>query len=708
MNRTFKAISMISIAILFIIPNVNPINAKEILESPEAKKIPHKTIIHNEEIIDDYYWMRDRENNDIYDYLRAENEYTEKMMKSTERFRNKLYEEIIGRMKQTDLTVPYKFGNYYYYSRTEEGKQYRIYCRKKGCLDAMEEILFDQNRMAEGHKYFDIGIIKISPKHDLVAYSIDTTGSEIYTLYIKDLKTDILLKDRIENISSIEWANDNKTIFYIISNKSRRPYRLYRHKIGSDIENDELLHQEDDGKFWFWIAKTRNRKYLISGSASKTTSEERYLSADNPDENFKLFVKRKQGIEYYIDNHDDYFYIRTNENSKNYKLMKVPIKNPSKKNWKEIIPGRKDVKIEDFDLFENYLVVYEREDGLEKIRIINIKTRDEHYVDFPEPVYTFWLGNNKEFKTDILRFKYTSLVTPITIFDYDMNIRKKELKKQYEVKGGYNPEDYITERIFAKDPNGIRIPISIVYKKAIQKDVGSPLLLYGYGAYGSNMETYFSSPRLSLLDRGFVFALAHTRGGGELGEEWYHDGKLLKKKNTFNDFIICAECLISEGYTSKDKLIIEGGSAGGLLVGAVVNMRPDLFKAVIAEVPFVDILNTMMDSTIPLTIGEYEEWGNPNDKKYFDYIRSYSPYDNIEKKNYPIILIESSLNDTRVGYWEPTKWVAKLRALKTDNNILLLRTNMGAGHGGSSGRYDWYRDVAFRYSFMLDIMGIKE
>ena len=377
-------------------------------------------------------------------------------------------------------------------------------------------------------------------------------------------------------------------------------------------------------------------------------------------------------------------------------------------NWIEIFHVRIDVKIEDFDLFKNYLVIYERENGLEKIRIINIKTQDEHYVDFPEPVYSFWLGNNKEFNTDILRFKYTSLVTPITIFDYDMNIHKKEVKKQYEVKGGYNLEDYTTERIFAKDSYEIKIPISIVYKKDIHKDNNNPLLLCGYGAYGSNMDTYFSSPRLSLLDRGFIFALAHIRGGGELGEDWYQDGKLLKKKNTFDDFIICAEYLVSEGYTSKDKLIIEGGSAGGLLVGAVTNMRPDLFKVVIAEVPFVDILNTMMDSTLPLTMGEYEEWGNPNDKKYFDYIKSYSPYDNIEKKNYPIILVESSMNDTRVGFWEPTKWVAKLRAFKTDGNMILLRTNMGAGHGGSSGRYDWYKDVAFRYSFMLDIMGIKE
>jgi oligopeptidase B len=676
---------------------------------PVAKVISKADTLHGDVRIDNYFWLREKSNPEVIKYLEAENEYTEAMTKQTKEFQKLLYEELVGRIKETDLSVPEKIDDYYYYSRTEEGKQYPIYCRKKGGLDAEEEILLDQNALAEGYDYFDIGAFKISPDHQLLAYSVDTTGSETFTLYVKDLNAGELLKDEIENIYyDVEWGNDNKTIFYTTLDEAKRPYKLYRHILGTAQEKDEMVYHEKDEAFFVSVSKTRSKEYLIMTLGSETTTEVWYLKADLPEDNFKVIHPRQHKMEYYIAHHDDKFYIMTNDEAKNFKLMEVSVTDPSKKNWKEVIPHRDSVKIDGMDVFRNHLVVYERERGLKKIRITNLINNQVDYVDFPEPVYTFWQARNPDFNTNILRFNYTSLVTPRSVFDYNMDTKARELKKQYEVLGGYDPSGYQSERIFAKASDGTMVPISLVYRKGMVKDGNNPLYLYGYGAYGISREPTFSSNRLSLLDRGFIYAIAHVRGGGEMGRYWYDEGKLLKKKNTFADFIACAEHLIAENYTSSDKLVIYGGSAGGLLVGAVTNMRPDLFKAVIADVPFVDALNTMLDPSIPLTVIEYEEWGNPNEEESYGYIKSYSPYDNVEAKGYPNMLITAGLNDPRVQYWEPAKWTAKLRALKTDKKILLLKTKMGEGHMGASGRYDYLKDIAFEYAFIFDLFGIEK
>lgn len=676
---------------------------------PVAKVIPKADTLHGEVLIDNYYWLRDRSNPEVIAYLEAENRYTEAVMKPTAEFQEELYEEILSRIKETDLSVPTKLDDYYYYSRTEEGKQYRIYCRKKGSLDAEEEILLDQNELAIGHKYFEIGVYKVSPDHRFLAYSVDTTGEERYTLHIKDLDENELFKEEIPNIGyTVAWANDNKTILYTVLDNARRPYRLYRHIIGADPNEDILIYHEEDDAFFLYISKTKNEEYLLMELGSHTTSEVHCLKADHPTEDFMLIQPRETEIEYYVEHHGDRFFILTNDRAKNFKLMGVSTTNPSKENWREIIPHRDSVKIDGFDVFKNHLVIYERENGLRKIRIMNLMKDEVHYVGWPEPVYTFWKNRNPDFNTNSLRFTYTSLVTPRSVFDYNMDTRTRELKKQYEVLGGYDPSLYRSERILAEAEDGTMIPISVVYRKGMIKNGSNPLLLVGYGAYGSSLDPYFSSSRLSLLNRGFIYAIAHVRGGGEMGRYWYEQGKLLNKMNTFTDFIACAEHLIAQKYTSGDKLVIFGASAGGLVVGAVTNMRPDLFKAVIADVPFVDILSTMLDPSLPLTVLEYEEWGNPNDKEYYDYIKSYSPYDNVERKDYPNILITAGLTDTRVSYWEAAKWAAKLRALKTDGNVLLLKIQMGAGHMGASGRYDYLRDIAFEYTFILDLFGVEE
>ncbi|KPK75082.1 MAG: protease 2, partial [candidate division Zixibacteria bacterium SM23_73] len=673
-----------------------------------AKVISKPDTLHGDVRIDDYFWLREKSNPEVIKYLEAENEYTEAVMKQTEEFQKLLYEELVGRIKETDLSVPEKIDDYYYYSRTEEGEQYPIYCRKKESLNAEEEILLDQNALAEGYDYFDIGAFQISRDHQLLAYSVDTTGSETFTLYVKDLNAGGLLKDEIKNIYYyVEWGNDNKTIFYTTLDEAKRPYKLYRHILGTAQEEDEMVYQESDEAFYLSISKTRDKEYLIITLGSMTTTEVRYLKADLPKDNFQVIHPRQHEMEYYVAHHSDKFYIMTNDEAKNFKLMEVSVTDPSKKNWKEVIPHSDSVKIDGMDVFRNHLVVYEREKGLKKIRITNLMDSQVHYVDFPEPVYTYWRSRNPDFNTNMLRFNYTSLVTPRSVFDYNMDTKTRELKKQYEVLGGYDPSLYQSERIFAKASDGTMVPLSLVYRKGMVKDGNNPLLLHGYGSYGISQEPTFSSNRLSLLDRGFVYAMAHVRGGGEMGRYWYEDGKLLKKKNTFTDFIACAEHLIAEKYTSSNKLVIYGGSAGGLLMGAVTNMRPDLFKAVIADVPFVDALNTMLDPSIPLTVIEYEEWGNPNEEEYYDYMKSYSPYDNVEAKDYPNMLITAGLNDPRVQYWEPAKWTAKLRALKTDKNILLLKTKMGEGHMGASGRYDYLKDIAFEYAFIFDLFGIE-
>jgi oligopeptidase B len=677
---------------------------------PIAQEVPKIDTLHDDIRVDNYYWLREKSNPEVIKYLNAENSYTESMTAHFKDLQDSLYQEILSRIKETDLTVPVKIDSYYYYSRTEEGKQYSIYCRKKGSLDAEEEILLDQNELAVGHEYLALGVYKVSPNHRFLAYSIDTTGEERYTLYIKDLDKHMLCTEEIPNTGyAAAWANDNLTIFYTILDDTKRPYKLYRHILGIDSNDDVFVYQEPDETMFLYIGKTKNEEYLLMQMNSHTTSEEHYLSADNPTGEFQVIQPRESEVEYYVDAHGDRFFILTNDNAENFKLMETPIANPHKENWKEVIGHRDSVKIDGFDVFADYLIVYEMEKGLQNIRVMNLIDNETYYIDFPEPVYSVWHGDNPEFNTTLLRFNYTSLITPQSVFDYDMATQTRELLKQYEVLGGYDPSQYQSERIFARATDSTMVPISLVYKKdMIKKNGGNPLWLHAYGAYGSDFEPYFSRSRLSILDRGFIYAIAHVRGGGEMGRYWYDQGKLFNKMNTFTDFIACAEHVIAEGYTSSDKLVIEGGSAGGLLIGAVVNMRPDLFYAVVVDVPFVDLLNTMLDPTLPLTVLEYEEWGNPHEKQYYDYMKLYSPYDNVKAQIYPHMLITAGLNDTRVMYWEAAKWTARLRSLKTDNNVLLLKTNMGTGHLGASGRYDYLKDIAFQYAFIFDLFGIKK
>ena len=684
-------------------------SARATLTPPVATTDSKVDTVHGEARVDNYFWLREKSNPEVIAYLEAENKYTEAMMQHTEDFQEQLYQELLGRIKETDLSVPEKIDDYYYYTRTKEGKQYPIYCRKQGNLEAAEELLLDQNALSEGHEYLEVGVYKISPNHQLLAYSTDTTGGESYTLYIKDLNTGQLLADQIPNTYySVEWASDNQTLFYTTLDAAKRPYKLYRHQLGSDPATDPLIYHETDESFFLDISKTRSKAYLLMELENINTSEVRYLEADQPTGDFNVVSPRQSELEYSVEHHGDQFFIVTNADAVNFKLMRASVNNPSRANWQEMIPHREAVKLDGVSAFQNHLVISEREDGLQKIRVRNLATDEEHAVAFPEPVYTVRQGRNPEFNTTTLRFNYASLVTPMSVFDYQMDARTRELKKQDEVLGGYDPSLYESERIFAKAADDTPVPISIIYKKGLTRDGGNPLLLYGYGSYGINSDPYFSSNRLSLLDRGFIYAIAHIRGGEEMGRAWYEKGKLLHKKNTFTDYIACAENLIAEKYTASDKLAIQGGSAGGLLMGAVTNMRPELFEIVVAKVPFVDVVNTMLDASIPLTVVEYDEWGNPNEKMFYDYIKSYSPYDNIEAKAYPHILVTAGLNDPRVHYWEPAKWTAKLRTLKTGDNRLLLKTEMGAGHGGPSGRYDYLKEMAFEYAFIFDLLGIDK
>ena len=695
--------------IIYWLATAAPTESEATLTPPVAKTDPKVDTVHGEARVDNYFWLREKSNTEVIEYLKAENKYTQAMMQHTEGFQEQLYQELLGKIKETDLSVPEKMGDYYYYNRTEEGKQYPIYCRKKGSLEAEEEILLDQNALAERHEYLEIGVYKISPNHQLLAYSTDTTGGESYTLYVKDLDTGQLLGDQIPNTYySVEWANDNQTLFYTTLDPAKRPYKLYRHQLGSDLAADALIYHEADESFFLDVSKTRSNAYLLMELENINTSEVHYLEADQPTDEFRVISPRQSELEYSVEHHGDQFFIVTNAEAVNFKLMRASANNPSRENWEEVVPHREAVKLDSVSAFRNHLVISEREDGLQKIRVRNLITDEAHAVDFPEPVYTVQQGGNPEFNTNTLRFNYASLVTPMSVFDYEMDARTRELKKQDEVLGGYDPSLYESERIFAKAADGTPVPISLVYKKGLVKDGGDPLLLYGYGSYGINSEPYFSSNRLSLLDRGFRCAIAHIRGGEEMGRAWYENGKLLHKRNTFTDFIACAEHLIAEKYTASSKIVIEGGSAGGLLMGAATNMRPELFEIVIAKVPFVDVVNTMLDASIPLTVTEYDEWGNPNEKKFYDYIKSYSPYDNIEAKEYPHILVTAGLNDPRVHYWEPAKWTAKLRTLKTGDNQLLLKTEMGAGHGGPSGRYDYLKEIAFEYAFIFDLLGIDK
>lgn len=675
---------------------------------PKAKKVLQTLEKHGLSWGDPYYWLRDRDNPEVLRHLENENSYTENFMADTKELQEKIYQEILGRIKETDLSVPVKIGPYFYYSRTEKGKQYAIFCRKKESLQADEEIYLDQNKLAEGHSYFRVGISKISPNHQMLAYSTDTNGSEMYTVFVKNLETGELLKDQIPNTyANLEWAADNQTFFYTILDEAKRPYKLMRHHLGTNPSADVLVHHEKDDSFFLSIYKTKDRKYLMLDLSSKITSEIHYLEAARPQDSFRVIQARERKHEYSAEHYEGRFLIVTNDQAVNFRLMETAVASPAKTHWKEIIPSRPEIKLEGMSLFKNHWVLYEREKGLTHIRIMNPQTRESYLVDFPEPVYTAEAAGNPEYDTETLRFEYTSLVTPSSVFDFNMKTKQRELKKQQEVLGGYDAAQYVSERLWASSHDGVKVPISIVYKKGLQKDGNNPLFLYGYGSYGISIDPGFSSTRLTLLNRGFVFAIAHIRGGGDLGRPWYEDGKFLKKKNTFQDFIAAAEYLIREKYTSPEKLVIEGASAGGLLMGAVTNLRPDLFKAVIAKVPFVDVIHTMLDETLPLTVTEYDEWGNPDDKAFFDYMLSYSPYDNVQKKSYPIMLITGGLNDPRVQYWEPAKWALKLRDHQLGNQPILLKMEMGSGHSGPSGRYEYLKEIAFDDAFLFKVLGIS-
>ncbi|HEV8484946.1 MAG TPA: S9 family peptidase [Blastocatellia bacterium] len=676
-------------------------------QPPLAKKVPHTTEIHGYKLKDDYFWLREKKNPEVVKYLEAENAYTDEVMKPTKQLEEALYKEMLGHIKQTDLSVPSKIGEYYYYSRTEEGKQYPYMCRKKGGMEAIEELLLDLNKMAEGHSFLGLGSYGVSNDGNLLAYSTDTTGYRQYSLHVKDLRTGKTLNENIERTGSVVWANDNKTLFYTTEDDvSKRSDKFWRHMVGSD--KSDLIYEEKDELFDVGASRSLDKKIIFLASYAKTSREFRYLPADNPTGEFKVILPRQPGHEYDVDHYEGRFYITTNKEAKNFKVVTAPISDPSEKNWKPFIEHNPKVKIDGLTTFANHFVVSEKEGGLNYLRVIDMKTKQSHRITTEESDYALFMGGNPEFNTTTLRFNYQSMVTPSSVYDYDMNTHQRKLLKQQEVLGGYDARNYEARRIWSVSRDGVKVPISLVYKKGVKFDGQAPLLLYAYGSYGASMAPTFSSSRLALLDRGVIYALAYIRGGGEMGEEWREQGRMMHKLNTFYDFIDCADYLEKNKYTSSDRLVIEGGSAGGLLMGAVTNMRPDLFKAVVAEVPFVDVMNTMLDASLPLTTSEYIEWGNPNEKPAFDYMIKYSPYDNIKAQNYPAMLVRVSLNDSQVPYWEGSKFVAKLRTTKTDKNTLLLKVNMGAGHGGASGRYDALKETAFNYAFMLWQMGLTK
>ena len=678
------------------------------VKPPVAKKVPKTTTIHGETLVDDYFWLREKSDKEVINYLEAENAYTAGVMKGTEGLQETLYREMLARIKETDVNVPVKDRDYFYYSRTEKGQQYPIYARRKGNMNAPEEITLDLNEIGKGQKFTSLGNYTVSDDQNLLAYSIDTTGFREYILFIKDLRTGKILPDEIGKVTNAFWAADNKTLFYVIEDSAKRPHKLYRHTLGEPKEKDILVYEEKDELFRLGARRSRSRDYIFIGSGSSDETEYRYLRADKPADQPKLLLGRVKNLEYYPDHHGDLFYLRTNDTGRNFRLVSAPAGDPKRENWKEVLPLRKDTTLEGATFFKNYYVTSERANGLQRLGVVDFKTGQTHYVAFPEPVYSAFLNSTPEFDASVMRFSYQSFQTPASVYDYDMQTRERKLMKQTEVLGGFDPKQYKSERVYAIAADGKRIPISLVYKQDLKLDGTRPLLLDAYGSYGAPRNVSFSSNRLSLLNRGVIFATAHIRGGSDLGTAWHDDGKMLKKKNTFTDFIAAADHLVKEKYTAKDRLVITGGSAGGLLMGAVMNMRPDLFKAVVSYVPFVDVINTMLDASLPLTVQEYLEWGNPNEKEAYLYMKSYSPYDNLEAKNYPALLVKTSLNDSQVMYWEPAKYVAKLRAMKTDSNPLLLKTNMGAGHGGASGRYDALREVAFDYAFILSQFGITK
>ena len=685
-------------------------------EFPIAEKKQYWRIQHGDSVLDNYYWMYDyfgkgSDSTKVIKYLEAENAYLDTVMNSTKQLQADLFSEMKARIKEKDESVPVFKNGYYYYSRTENGKQYYKYCRKKGSLAAKEELLLDVDKMAEGHPYYSVVGFTISEDNNLLAYAVDNVSRRQYTIHVKNLKTGITAKDMVNNTEGDPcWASDNKTFFYTAKNPiTLLSEKIKRHTLGSDASKDPIVYEEQDKSNYIGVAKSKNNKYIFIYSQATLSAEVRMIDAGKPNSSFRVFQPRMKDVLYDISTLADRFLIRTNKDSaKNFKLMECPLNATGVSNWKEVIPHRADVLLQGVEEFRDFVVLNERKDGLVKMRIMNLANKSEHYIDFGEAAYAANFGTNVEYKSPILQYSYTSLITPFSTYDYNMSTRVKKLMKQQEVVGGYNANDYATERLYVTAKDGTKVPLSIVYKKGFKKDGNAPLLLYGYGSYGYSMDASFTSTRLSLLNRGFAFAIAHIRGGQEMGRQWYEDGKMMNKKNTFTDFIDCGEYLVKEKYTSKKHLYANGGSAGGMLMGAIANMAPTLWNGIIADVPFVDVVNTMLDENIPLTTNEFDEWGNPKNKEAYLYMKSYSPYENVERKNYPNILVTTGLHDSQVQYFEPAKWVAKLREMKTDNNLLLLRTNMAFGHGGASGRFDYLKDIALRYAFLFMLEGITK
>lgn len=704
-----KLVSAISFALF--LSNCTTMPEKTVLTEPKAKKIPHRLEIHGDTRIDNYYWLNDRENPEVIAYLNAENAYREHIMKGTEDLQQKLFDEMVGRIKKDDSSVPYKVDGWYYYTRFEGDKEYPIYCRKRETLEAPEEIMLDVNELAKGYSYYQVAGLSIRPDKKMIAFGVDTQSRRIYTIHFKNLETGEILDEVITNTTGgATWAEDNKTLFYSRKNEiTLRSERILKHKLGTSDQTDVEVYYEADETFSTFVYKTKSKKYLIIGSSATLSDEYRILEADNPDGTFRVFQPRQRNLEYGIAHFNDHWYIRTNaDGATNFKIMRTPLNATTQNNWIDVLPHREDVLVGGMELFKHFMVVEERSNGLTQMRIQKWDDGTTHYIDFGEETYTAYTGTNPEYDTELLRYGYTSLTTPSSVIEYNLRTHEKTILKEQEVVGGYDKNQYESHRVWATATDGTKVPISLVYKKDLKNDFGNPLLLYGYGSYGVTIDPSFSATRLSLLDRGFVFAIAHIRGGEYLGRQWYDNGKLFTKMNTFTDFIACAEYLVDSGYTTKNKLFAMGGSAGGLLMGAVINLKPELFNGVIAAVPFVDVVTTMLDESIPLTTGEYDEWGNPNDEAFYKYMLSYSPYDQVKRADYPALLVTTGLHDSQVQYWEPAKWVAKLRELRTNKNKpLLMFCNMDTGHGGASGRFEAYKETAMEYAFLLDLAGMK-
>ena len=680
------------------------------MQPPVANSVPHKLEKHGHVRVDNYYWLRARDNPAVIAHLDAENRFTEAAMAHTKPLQAKLFNEYKTRIKQTDETVPYRKNGYFYYTRMIEGKDYPVYCRKKGSLEAPEEVMLDGNVESAGHKFFSVGRIEVSPANDIMAYAVDTVGRRFHSLRFRNLATGERLPGVIPDVTeSLAWANDNKTLFYVRQDpETLRPFQVWRHVLGADPSRDRLVFEEKDETFNVGVFKTKSNRYIMIASEQTLTSEYRYLDAGKPEAHFEVFLPRRRDHLYSISDFGEHFYIRTNHEAKNFRLMRAPAGRKGMEHWEEVIPHRPGVLLDDFEIFKDHLVVVERGSALVQLRIRPWAGEGEHYIEFGEPAYEVHPIANYELDTPVVRYTYSSLTTPRSVYDYDMKTRSRTLLKRDEVLGGFDSANYVTERLHAPSHDGVKVPVSLVYRKGFKKDGANPLLVYGYGSYGYSTDPSFNPFIVSLLDRGFVYAIAHIRGGQELGRQWYEDGKLLKKKNTFRDFVACAEYLVKEKYGDPKRVYARGGSAGGLLMGAVMNMRPGLFHGIVAHVPYVDVITTMLDDSIPLTTAEYDEWGNPNEQTFYEYMHSYSPYDQVEAKSYPNLLVTTGLHDSQVQYWEPSKWVAKLRALKKDGNRLLLKTEMAAGHGGPSGRYKRYEETAFEQAFLLDLAGIRE